>query len=162
MFRKLYSPPPPTRGWRAGERQEGRPGFSSRETPALTAIFFGCDSARFGTFTVRTPSAMSASTPSAETLLGSAKERVKVSFLLQKIAEKEEIKVAQDEIARRIGSLAAIYQIPPEQFVKDLQKRNGLIEIYDQLMNEKVLDFLQQNARIEEVPAGSLSRPQAS
>ena len=90
-----------------------------------------------------------------------AKERVKVSFLLQKIAEKEVIKVAQEEIAQRIGSLAAMYQIPPEKFVKDLQKRNGLIEIYDQLMNEKVVDFLQQNAKIEEVPAGSLSPPQA-
>ena len=63
-------------------------------------------------------------------------------------------------LARRIQHLAAMYQIPPEKFVKDLQKRNGLIEIYDQLMNEKVVAFLQQNAKIEEVPAGSLSQPQ--
>jgi trigger factor len=83
-----------------------------------------------------------------------AKERVKVAFLLQKIAEKEDIKVAQEEIAQRIGTLAAAYQIPAEKFVKDLQKRNGLIEIYDQLMNEKVIDLLQQNAKVEEVPAG--------
>jgi trigger factor len=80
-----------------------------------------------------------------------AKERVKVSFLLQKIAEKEDIKVSQEEIARRIHHLAGMYQIAPEKFAKDLQKRNGLIEIYDQIMNEKVIDFLQQNARIEEV-----------
>jgi len=44
-----------------------------------------------------------------------------------------------------------MYQIPPDKFLKDLQKRNGLIEIYDQLMNEKVLDMLQQNAKVEEV-----------
>ena len=31
-----------------------------------------------------------------------AKERVKVQFLLQKIAEKEDIKVSQEEIARRV------------------------------------------------------------
>jgi trigger factor len=80
-----------------------------------------------------------------------AKERVKVAFLLQKIAEKEDIKVSQQEIAQRINHLATMYQIPPEQFAKDLQKRNGLIEIYDQLMNEKVVDFLQNNARIEDV-----------
>jgi len=80
-----------------------------------------------------------------------AKERVKVAFLLQKIAEKEDIKVAQEEIAARIQQLAAMYQIPAEKFAKDLQKRNGLIEIYDQIMNEKVIDFLQKNARIEEV-----------
>jgi trigger factor len=81
-----------------------------------------------------------------------AKERVKVAFLLQKIAEKEDIKVSQEEIAQRIAHLAGLYQIPADKFLKDLQKRNGLIEIYDQIMNEKVIDFLQQNARIEEVP----------
>jgi trigger factor len=84
-----------------------------------------------------------------------AKERVKVAFLLQKIAEKEDIKVSQEEIGQRINLLAATYQIPAEKFLKDLQKRNGLIEIYDQVMNEKVLDFLQQNAQIEDVPPGT-------
>ena len=90
-----------------------------------------------------------------------AKDRVKFAFLMQRIAEKEDIKVSQKEIERRIAQLAAMYQIPPEKLSKDLQKRNGLIEIYDQVMNEKVVDFLQQNAKIEEVPAGSLSQPQA-
>jgi trigger factor len=90
----------------------------------------------------------------------SAKDRVKFAFLMQKIAEKENVKVSQEEVARRITQLAAMYQIPPEQFAKDLQKRNGLIEVYDQVMNEKVVDLLQQNAKIEEVPVGSLSQPQ--
>lgn len=84
-----------------------------------------------------------------------AKERVKVAFLLQKIAEKEDIKVSQEEIAHRINHLAANYQIPPDKFLKDLQKRNGLIEIYDQVMNEKVLDRLQEKAQVEEVPPGT-------
>jgi len=89
-----------------------------------------------------------------------AKDRVKVSFLLQKIAEKENLKVSQEEVARRVQTMAAMYQIPPEKFIKDLQKRNGFIEIYDQLANEKVLEYLQQNAKIEEVPAGTLPQPQ--
>ena len=84
-----------------------------------------------------------------------AKERVKVSFLLQKIAEKEDIKVAQEEILRRVQTLASVYQITPEKFLKDLQKRNGLVEIYDQLANEKVMEFLQNNAKIETVPAAA-------
>jgi len=83
----------------------------------------------------------------------SAKERVKAAFLMQRIAEKEDIKVAQEEIARRVQTLAGMYQITPEKFLKDLQKRNGIIEIYDQLMNEKVIDFIQANAKIEDVPA---------
>jgi trigger factor len=80
-----------------------------------------------------------------------AKERVKAAFLMQKIAEKEEIKVSQEEISARIQGMAAMYQIPVDKFVKDLQKRNGLIEVYDQVMNQKVMDMLQKHAQVEEV-----------
>jgi len=85
-----------------------------------------------------------------------AKERLKSNFLLRKIAEKEDIKVTQEEMLQRISTLAVMYKIPAEQFLKDLQKRNGLIQIFDQVMNEKVLDLLQKEAKIEEVPPGTL------
>jgi len=81
-----------------------------------------------------------------------ARDRVKAAFLLRKIAEKENIGVSQEEVAQRIHELAALYKIEPEKFLKDIQKRNGLIEIYDQIMNEKVVNLLQQDAQIEEVP----------
>jgi FKBP-type peptidyl-prolyl cis-trans isomerase (trigger factor) len=61
----------------------------------------------------------------------------------EKIAEKEDIRVSQQEILERVSRMAVMYQIPPEKFLKDLQKRNGLIEIYDQIMSEKVIDLLQ-------------------
>jgi trigger factor len=83
----------------------------------------------------------------------SAKDRVKLAFLVQRIAESEGIKVSQEEVLRRVQSLAAAYQIPPDQFIKDLQKRNGVNELYDQIAHEKVLEFLEINARIENVPA---------
>ncbi|MFO1511478.1 MAG: trigger factor [Verrucomicrobiota bacterium] len=82
-----------------------------------------------------------------------AKDRVKLSFLVQRIAEKEEIKVSQEEVLRRIQTMAAMYQIPPDKFIKDLQKRNGIVEIYDQLAHEKVMEFLEKNAAVETVPA---------
>jgi trigger factor len=78
---------------------------------------------------------------------------VKLAFLVQKIAEKEGIKVAQEEVLRRIQTLAAMYQIPPDKFIKDLQKRNGVVEIYDQLASEKVMEFLENNAAVETGPA---------
>jgi trigger factor len=90
-----------------------------------------------------------------------AKERVKLQFLLQKIAEKEDIKVSQEEIAKRVHFLAGLYQIPPDKFLKDLQKRNGLIEVYDEIMNEKVIEFLQQNAKIEDVTPVTPLPPEA-
>jgi len=82
-----------------------------------------------------------------------AKDRVKLSFLVQRIAEKEEIKVSQEEVLRRVQTLAAMYQIPPDKFIKDLQKRNGVVEIYDQLAHEKVMQFLETNAAVETIPA---------
>jgi trigger factor len=90
-----------------------------------------------------------------------AKDRVKSAFLFQKIAEKEGIKVSQEEVLRRIHAMASMYQVEPKKFLKDLQKRNGVMEIYDQLANEKVVEFLSKNAQIEEVPAGTLSPAQA-
>ena len=83
----------------------------------------------------------------------SAKERVKLSFLIQRIAEQEKVAVSQDEVLKRAQSLAAMYQIPLEKFLKDLQKRNGVPELYDQIAHEKVIAFLEQNAKIEDVPA---------
>jgi trigger factor len=84
-----------------------------------------------------------------------ARERVKVAFLLQKIAEKEDIKVAQEEVAHRISHLAALYQIPADKFAKDLQRRNGLIQVFDEIMNEKVIDFLLKHAKLEQTAPGA-------
>jgi trigger factor len=78
-----------------------------------------------------------------------AKDRVKLAFLVQRIAEKEDIKVSQEEILQRVQMLAGMYQMPPDKFLKDLQKRNGLTEIYDQVAHDKVLEFLANNAQYE-------------
>ncbi|HEY5232681.1 MAG TPA: trigger factor [Verrucomicrobiae bacterium] len=83
----------------------------------------------------------------------SAKERVRLAFLIQRIAEQKKISVSQEEVLQRVQSLSAAYQIPPDQFIKDLQKRNGINELYDQITHEKVLEFLEINAKIENVPA---------
>ena len=83
----------------------------------------------------------------------SAKERVKLAFLVQRIGEQEKIQVSQEEVLQRIQSLSQAYQIPPDKFIKDLQKRNGINELYDQIAHEKVLAFIEANAQITDVPA---------
>ena len=92
-----------------------------------------------------------------------AKERVKAAFIFRKIAEREGIKVENKELNLRVHMLAQQYQVPVEKFAKDLEKRNGGAEIYDQLMNEKVITFLESHAKIEEVDPAQLtaSAPQA-
>ncbi|MHB8520820.1 MAG: trigger factor [Limisphaerales bacterium] len=83
----------------------------------------------------------------------SAKERVKAAFLLGRIAEKEGITASKEEISQRIVALAQQYQIKPEKMLRQLQERNGLGEVEEQIITSKVLDFLQLNAQIEEAPA---------
>ena len=77
-----------------------------------------------------------------------AKERVKLAFLVGRIAEQEKINVSQEDVLKRAQQLAAMYQMSFDQFVKDLQKRNGVNELYEQVMHDKVLDLLEKNASI--------------
>jgi len=80
-----------------------------------------------------------------------ARERVKASFVFQKIAAKEGIRVQPEEVNARIYALSQQYQMAPDKFAKELEKRDGINEIWSQLLNEKVIDLLQQNAKIEDV-----------
>ncbi len=85
---------------------------------------------------------------------GSAKDRVKLAFIVQRIAENEKITVTQEDAIRRAQQLAAMYQMPFDQFIKDLQKRNGVNELYDQVLHEKVLDLVEKSAVISEGAPG--------
>ena len=40
----------------------------------------------------------------------------------------------------------------PDKFLKELEKRDGLGEIFDQVLAEKVIDFLAEYAKVEDVP----------
>jgi trigger factor len=82
---------------------------------------------------------------------GNAKERVRLAFIVQRIADQEKIQVSQEDAMRRAQALAMMNQVPLEQFVKDLQQRNGVNELYEQVMHEKVLELLEKNATISEV-----------
>jgi trigger factor len=81
----------------------------------------------------------------------SAKEKLKVAFLLGRIAEKEKITVTREEILGRIYAIANERQVKPDKLIKDLQKNNGVGQIHEQILMGKVVDLLEQNARIEEV-----------
>ncbi len=80
-----------------------------------------------------------------------AKGRVKALFLFRKIAEKEGIRVFEGEVQTRILALANAYQMPPKKFMKELEERSGVGAIVQDLLQDKVIDFLQENARFEDV-----------
>ena len=92
---------------------------------------------------------------------GIAKERLKISFLFHKISEKEGIRAEQHEMNTRITLMAQANRMAPQKFAQELEKRGGIAEVYQQIIHEKVLDFLHENGKIEDVPAGTLSEPKS-
>jgi trigger factor len=80
-----------------------------------------------------------------------AKEKLKVAFLLGRVAEKESIQVTREELMARIVQIAQEREMKPEKLIKDLQKSNGFGGIHEQLLLSKAVDFLEKHASVEEV-----------
>ena len=102
--------------------------------------------------------AMMASCASAA---ASAKDRVKASFILGRIAEKENIKAEQKEMTQRIIALAEQNKTSPEKMAKTLQERNAFQELAQEIIIGKVLDFVELSAQVEEVATPSPSEAKA-
>ncbi len=78
----------------------------------------------------------------------SAKERLKGTFILVRIAEQEKIAVTRDEFNHRIAMLAARYGTPVDKMKSQLAERGALDQIEEELLTGKVLDFLSANASV--------------
>ena len=85
----------------------------------------------------------------------SARERIKGTFVLLRIAEKEGIKVGREELYGRIAALAERYEMTFEKMLKALQKREALEQIGEEILTAKVLDFLSANASVSTAPTGA-------
>jgi trigger factor len=81
---------------------------------------------------------------------GIAQERLKVGFLFHRIAEKEGIRAEPNEMNLRISMMAQARKMAPKKFLQELEKNNGLPEVYQEVIHEKVLDFLHETAKIED------------
>ena len=85
-----------------------------------------------------------------------AHSSVKTSFILEQIAEKEDIEVSQEEILERVSQIAARQKTSVKQLTKQLEKKNGFGRIYNGIRIEKTLDLLRDSATIKEVEAEDL------
>lgn len=92
----------------------------------------------------------------------SAKERVRGAFILGRIADKEGIRVTQDDLVQRVTQLAHQNNMPFQKMVKELQDRGALSTVRDQVLVGKALDFVVQHAAIEDVPSGTLAAEEAA
>jgi trigger factor len=82
-----------------------------------------------------------------------ARDRIKGTFILLRIAELEGIQVRREELMGRIAMLAERYQMGFDKMLKELQKRNAIDQISEEILTAKVLDFLSSNASVTTITA---------
>jgi len=79
---------------------------------------------------------------------GLAATRLKTNFILHRIAERENIQVKKEDVDLRIKQEAARYDISPEKMRKELQQKDALDDVAEQILVGKTLDFLKANVSI--------------
>ena len=79
-----------------------------------------------------------------------AAQRVKLRFLIDRIAKDESLAVTDEELSQAVASLAHRQNIPPRQFVQRIP-REGLEALKRQVLMEKVMDFLIEKAKVASV-----------
>jgi trigger factor len=79
-----------------------------------------------------------------------AKERVRSNFLLLRVAEREKLEVSEQDVYRYIIEMASRYEIPVNKLMKDLQRREAIGAIREQILIGKALDLLAANVTVRE------------
>lgn len=82
-----------------------------------------------------------------------AEKRVQGDFLLKKIAEVEEIKLADEDIERGYARIASEYNMTVDEVKGYFKRREEVLPFLNELLNEKILKFLRDEAKLIEVPA---------
>jgi trigger factor len=87
----------------------------------------------------------------------SAKEQVaaelKLSFVLEKVAEKLEVEVTDEEVNTEIARIARLYNRRFDRVRDDLQSRGLLDQLVEQMRHGKCIDWLLEQARLVEPAA---------
>lgn len=79
-----------------------------------------------------------------------ARNNVKVSFILEQIARKENLEVPDQKVAMALAQLAERQRMPIKKFMNEAQK-NGLIDnVRGDLLMQEALEFLKDKAVVEE------------
>lgn len=82
-----------------------------------------------------------------------ARNNLKTNFILQEIAQTEGISVSEQELSQRIVAMAQQEKKPVKTYARDLQKSGRISSIQNSILIGKAIDFLVDNASIEEIEA---------
>jgi len=87
----------------------------------------------------------------AERSKETAEKRVRGDFILKKIADVEDIKVNDEDLDRAFMRIGEQYNMPLAQVKEFFQSRDDLLPFMNEILNEKILTFLRDNAIFVEV-----------
>ncbi len=79
-----------------------------------------------------------------------ARRQIHLAFLLDEIAEAQGIKAEEADLQKRYEALSKQYRQPKEAVEKYYREHREAVDgLMDQVRNEKVIEFLKQNAKIQ-------------
>jgi trigger factor len=77
-----------------------------------------------------------------------AERDVRGAMLLEKIGEKENVEVSDDEVNEELGRIAEYYKSTPEEVRESVEKQNGLDGIRNNLKTRKTVEALISKAKV--------------
>jgi trigger factor len=80
-----------------------------------------------------------------------AEVRVKANYILSKIAEKEGIKVTDQELSRQVAAMATQQKVKPQKLAQQLKENGTIYQVQEEIMNAKVIDLLEEKAKVTEI-----------
>ena len=78
-----------------------------------------------------------------------AAEKLRIRYVLNRIANKEEIDVTAGELNAQLQQMAHSYRIPMEKMREEVMKENRLESIREDIRNQKALDYLLSVATVD-------------
>jgi trigger factor len=83
-----------------------------------------------------------------------AAHRLKTNFILHRIAEEEKIQVTSEEVEERIRKQAARYNVSVEKMRKEIDQREGINSLVEEILLGKTIDFLEANVSVKTTADG--------
>ena len=80
-----------------------------------------------------------------------AQVRVKANYILSKIAEKEGIKVTDQELSRQVAAMATQQKVKPQKLAQQLKDNGTIYQVQEEILNAKVIDLLEEKAKVTEI-----------
>lgn len=88
-----------------------------------------------------------------------AAHRLKTNFILHRIAEHEKLEVKREELDERIRREAARQNLSVEKMRREIEEREGINGLMEEILLGKTIDFLKANVSVEMKPNGNETAP---